>query len=45
MPRSIKTPCRGRKARKCKSASRSCSYATGTKRRFCRKRKNITRKR
>ena len=40
----IKTPCRGRKFSKCKSAKKSCSYTRGAKRRFCRKRKNATRK-
>ena len=44
MARKIKTPCRGRKQTKCKTAKKSCSYARGSKRRFCRKRKNATRK-
>lgn len=42
--RKIKTPCRGRIRRKCKTAKKSCSYATGTKRSFCRKSHNKTRK-
>lgn len=40
----IKTPCRGRKVSKCKSAKKSCSYAKGSKRSYCRKRANKTRK-
>ena len=44
MARSIKTPCRGRKISKCKSAKKSCSYVKTQKRRFCRKRKNATRR-
>ncbi len=42
--RKIKTPCRGRTRKTCKKASKSCLYASGTKKRFCRKSKN-TRKR
>jgi hypothetical protein len=44
MSRPIKTPCRGRKLTKCKRAVKSCSYARGTQRRYCRKRRNGTRK-
>lgn len=42
--RKLKTPCRGRKRKTCKTAKKSCSYASGTQRSFCRKRKNGTRK-
>ena len=44
MSSKIKTPCRGRKLAKCKSAKKSCSYAKGSQRRYCRKRSNNTRK-
>ena len=44
MANRLKTPCRGRKLSKCKSARKSCSYARGSKRRFCRKSTNKTRK-
>ena len=44
MSNKIKTPCRGRKVSKCKSAKKSCSYAKGSQRRYCRKRTNKTRK-
>lgn len=40
MSRKIKTPCRGRKISKCKSAKKSCKVASGSKRKFCRTRKN-----
>lgn len=33
----LKTPCRGRKRRTCRKASRSCMYIAGPKRRYCRK--------
>jgi len=42
MARKIKTPCRKRSLSKCKTAKKSCSYARGAKRRFCRTRKNKT---
>ena len=41
MKRSI--TCRKRTKRSCKSAKRSCSYASGTKRQFCRKRRSTRR--
>lgn len=44
MSNKIKTPCRGRKVSKCKSAKKSCLYARGSQRRYCRKRSNNTRK-
>ena len=44
MARRIRTPCRGRTMRRCKTAKKSCSYASGTQRRFCRKRRNGTSK-
>ena len=42
--RKIKTPCRKRTKRHCKTAKKSCTYASGTQRRFCRKSHNRTRK-
>ena len=33
----LKKPCRGRTRRTCKRASRSCKYASGVKRSYCRK--------
>lgn len=33
----LKKPCKGRTRRTCKRASRSCKYASGPKRNFCRK--------
>jgi len=36
----LKTACRGRKRKACMSARKSCKYASGTKRRFCRKRRS-----
>ena len=36
--------CRGRTAKKCKSVKKSCKYARGTQRTFCRKRKNTRRR-
>lgn len=36
----IRTSCKGRKRRTCKQAPKSCSYASGTKRRYCRKKRN-----
>ena len=42
--RSLKTPCRKRTKRNCKIAKKSCTYASGSQRSFCRKRKNRTHK-
>ena len=36
--------CRGRKMRNCKSAKKSCRYASGSKRKFCRKIRNTKRR-
>lgn len=36
--------CRKRTAKKCKSAKKSCSYARGSQRSFCRKRRNTRRR-
>jgi hypothetical protein len=38
--RHIKTPCRGRKRNKCKTARKSCKYVRGTQRKYCRKAHN-----
>ncbi len=35
--------CQGRSLKKCKTAKKTCKYASGTQRRFCRKRKNTRR--
>lgn len=35
--------CKGRNRRKCGTAKKSCSYASGTKRSFCRKRRSTRR--
>ena len=41
MSRKIKTPCRGRKITKCKSAKKSCKMTKGTRRtKYCRKTHN-----
>lgn len=39
----IKTPCAGRKRTKCMRARKSCKYASGKTRRFCRKSRNTRR--
>ena len=46
MPRGIKikTPCKKRTMRKCKDARKSCKFASGPMRRFCRTAKNRTKK-
>lgn len=36
--------CRGRARKTCKVAKRSCLYASGTKRQFCRKKRNTKRR-
>lgn len=38
--RKIKTPCKKRSVSKCKSAKKSCKYVCGSKRKYCRTRKN-----
>ena len=38
--RKIQTPCKRRTKRACTRAKRSCSYATGKVRKYCRTRKN-----
>ena len=38
--RKLKTPCKKRTLRKCKSADKSCEVASGKKRTFCRTRRN-----
>lgn len=40
----LKTPCKRRTMRKCKSARRSCKVASGSKRTYCRTAKNRRRK-
>ena len=41
MARKLKTPCRGRKTNKCKSAKKSCKMTKGTQRKtYCRKTRN-----
>lgn len=40
----LKTPCHGRKRRTCRKAPKSCVYASGSTRSYCRRRKT-TRKR
>jgi hypothetical protein len=42
--RRIRTPCRGRTRRMCNKAKKACLYASGTQKRFCRKRKNTRRR-
>lgn len=41
----IKTPCAGRKRTKCMRAKKSCKYASGKLRKFCRKSRNTRRAR
>lgn len=41
----IKTPCAGRKRTKCMRAKKSCKYASGKTRKFCRKSRNTRRSR
>lgn len=41
----IKTPCAGRKRTKCMTARRSCKYASGKTRKYCRKSRNTRRTR
>lgn len=36
--------CRGRTKKACSSAKKSCKYASGTKRNFCRKRTTVRRR-
>lgn len=40
----LKTPCKGRSLRKCRTAKRSCKMTKGTKRKYCRKTRNTRRK-
>lgn len=35
--------CRGRTRKSCKTAKKSCTYASGTKRKFCRRKRNTKR--
>jgi len=42
--RKIRTPFKGRTRKNCKSAKKNCLYASGTQRRFCRKRRSVRRK-
>lgn len=37
-------PCKGRKVTKCKSSAKTCLWANGSKRSFCRKRSKSRRK-
>ena len=43
MARMLKTSCKGRKRSKCLSAKKSCKFASGTKRKYCRKSRNTRR--
>ena len=36
--------CRGRTMRSCRTAKKSCKYASGRKRRFCRTKRNVKRR-
>uniref|UniRef100_A0A6C0I4P2 Uncharacterized protein n=1 Tax=viral metagenome TaxID=1070528 RepID=A0A6C0I4P2_9ZZZZ len=38
--RTIKAPCKGRKSRSCKTAKKTCKWASGSQRSFCRKSRN-----
>lgn len=42
--RKLKTPCKRRTIRKCKSARKSCKIARGSQRTYCRTAKNRPRK-
>lgn len=39
-----RTTCRGRTKKTCKSAKKSCTYASGSKRSFCRKKSTVRRR-
>ena len=39
-----RTTCRGRAKKNCKSAKKSCKYASGPKRSFCRKKTTVRRR-
>ncbi len=39
-----RTTCRGRTKKACSSAKKSCKYAKGSKRSFCRKRTTVRRR-
>ena len=36
--------CRGRTLKKCKTAKKTCKYARGSQRRYCRKQRNTKRR-
>uniref|UniRef100_A0A6C0I434 Uncharacterized protein n=1 Tax=viral metagenome TaxID=1070528 RepID=A0A6C0I434_9ZZZZ len=38
--RTIKAPCKGRKSRSCRTAKKTCKWASGSQRSFCRKSRN-----
>lgn len=40
MPSRLKTPCKGRKQSRCKSARKSCKLVNGIRRKYCRKTRN-----
>lgn len=45
MAQKLLTPCKKRTRRRCLTARKSCKYASGTKRKYCRKSRNVRKSR